>query len=122
MRRMRELGDFDGENLQSFLMNYNLESNLFDRKNFNWQSFFPSQKVNVFKESWLKKAIDDLPHADGVRKEIMLKIVEMAAKHYYNLLEVLLRVYPPNIQRHELIEKGIEKNQGFPFLKEDSDY
>jgi hypothetical protein len=121
MRRMRELGDFDGENLQSFLMNYNLESNLFDRKNFNWQSFFPSQKVNVFKESWLKKAIDDLPHADGVRKEIMLKIVEMAAKHYYNLLEVLLRVYPPNIQRHELIEKGIEKNQGFPFLKEDSD-
>lgn len=118
---MDDYQEFNSETIKFFCDNYGLEPNSFDRNDFNIASLFPSQGIDDFKQSWLNHAIADLPNMDEKQHEFIFSIINLACDHYYNLLEVLLMLYPPLIFRDEIIEDAMEGEGAFMMVQEFSE-
>ena len=115
---MDDYQEFNSETIKFFCDNYGLESNSFDRNDFNIASLFPSQGIDDFKQSWLNHAIADLPNMDEKQHEFIFSIINLACDHYYNLLEVLLMLYPPVVFIDEIIEDAMEGEGAFMMFQE----
>ena len=113
--------EFNSETIKLFCSDYGLNPNSFDWKNFSEASLFPSQGIDDFKESWLNHAIADLANMDEERQKIVFNIINIACDHYYNLLEVLLMLYPPVVFRDEIIEEAMEGVGAFMMFQEFSE-
>ena len=113
--------EFNSETIKFFCDNYGLEPNSFDGNDFTITSLFPSQGIDDFKQSWLNHAIADLAKMDEKQHEFIFSIINLACDHYYNLLEVLLMLYPPLIFRDEIIEDAMEGEGAFMMVQEFSE-
>ena len=113
--------EFNSETIKLFCSDYGLNPKSFDWKDFSITSLFPSQGIDDFKESWLNHAIADLANMDEERQKIVFNIINMACDHYYNLLEVLLMLYPPVVFRDEIIEEAMEGVGAFMMFQEFSE-
>ena len=121
MSKMDTYQEFNSETIKLFCSDYGLNPNSFDWKNFSVASLFPSQGIDDFKESWLNHAIADLANMDEKQLKIVFTVINMACDHYYNLLEVLLMLYPPVVFRDEIIEDAMEGGGAFMMFQEFSE-
>lgn len=110
--------EFNSETIKFFCDNYGLDPNSFDGNNFSIASLFPSQGIDDFKQSWLNHVIADLANMDEKQHEFIFPIINLACDHYYNLLEVLLILYPPVVFRDEIIGGAMEGVGAFLGLQE----
>ena len=121
MSKMDSNHEFNSETIKLFCSDYGLNLKSFDWKDFSVASLFPSQGIDDFKESWLNHAIADLANMDEKQHKIVFTIINMACDHYYNLLEVLLMLYPPVVFRDEIIEEAMEGVGAFMMFQEFSE-
>jgi hypothetical protein len=112
---------FNSETIKFFCSNYGLNPNSFDGKDFTIASLFTSQGIDDFKESWLNHAIADLVNMDEKQHEFVFSIINIASDHYYNLLEVLLMLYPPVVFIDEIIEDAMEGVGAFMMFQQFSE-
>ena len=113
--------EFNSETIKLFCSDYGLNPNSFDGGNFSVASLLPSQGIDDFKESWLNHAIADLANMDEKQQELVFTIINMASDHYYNLLEVLLMLYPPVVFIDEIIEDAMEGVGAFMMFQQFSE-
>ena len=113
--------EFNSETIKLFCSDYGLNPKSFDWKDFSIASLFPSQGIDDFKESWLNHAIADLANMDEKQQELVFTIINMASDHYYNLLEVLLMLYPPVVFIDEIIEDAMEGVGAFMMFQQFSE-
>ena len=121
MSKMDSNHEFNSETIKLFCSDYGLNLKSFDWRDFSVASLFPSQGIDDFKESWLNHAIADLANMDEKQHKIVFTIINMACDHYYNLLEVLLMLYPPVVFRDEIIEEAMEGVGAFMMFQEVSE-
>ena len=121
MSKMDSYQEFNSETIKLFCSDYGLNPNSFDGGNFSVASLFPSQGIDDFKESWLNHAIADLANMDEKQQELVFTIINMASDHYYNLLEVLLMLYPPVVFIDEIIEDAMEGVGAFMMFQQFSE-
>ena len=121
MSKMDSYQEFNSETIKLFCSDYGLNPNSFDGGNFSVASLFPSQGIDNFKESWLNHAIADLANMDEKQQELVFTIINMASDHYYNLLEVLLMLYPPVVFIDEIIEDAMEGVGAFMMFQQFSE-
>ena len=121
MSKMDSNHEFNSETIKLFCSDYGLNLKSFDWKDFSVASLFPSQGIDDFKESWLNHAIADLANMDEKQHKIVFTIINVACDHYYNLLEVLLMLYPPVVFRDEIIEEAMEGMGAFMMFQEFSE-
>ena len=121
MSKMASNQEFNSETLKLFCSDYGLNPNSFDWEDFSISSLFPSQGIDDFKESWLNQAIADLANMDEGKQEIMFNIINIASEHFYNLLEILLILFPPVVVSDELIEEALEGVGAFMMFQEISE-
>jgi hypothetical protein len=110
--------EFNSETIKFFYDNYGLDPNSFDGNDFSIASLFPSQGIDDFKQSWLNHAIADLANMDEKQHEFIFSIINLACDHYYNLLEVLLMLYPPVVFADEIIKNATVKEGAFMMFQE----
>jgi hypothetical protein len=113
MSKMDTYQEFNSETIKLFCSDYGLNPNSFDWKNFSEASLFPSQGIDDFKESWLNHAIADLANMNKEQQNIMFNLVNLASEHFYNLLEILLILYPPVVSMDEIIEEASDETGVF---------
>ena len=121
VNKMDGYQEFNSETIKFFCANYGLDPISFDGNDFSIASLFPSQGIDDFKQSWLNHAIADLANMDEKQHEFIFSIINLACDHYYNLLEVLLMLYPPLIFRDEIIEDAMEGEGAFMMFQESSE-
>ena len=121
MSKMDSYQEFNSETIKLFCSDYGLNPNSFDGGNFSVASLFPSQGIDDFKESWLNHAIADLANMGEKQQELVFTIINMASDHYYNLLEVLLMLYPPVVFIDEIIEDAMEGVGAFMMFQQFSE-
>lgn len=121
MSKMDSYQEFNSETIKLFCSDYGLNPNSFDGGNFSVASLLPSQGIDDFKESWLNHAIADLANMDEKQQELVFTIINMASDHYYNLLEVLLMLYPPVVFIDEIIEDAMEGVGAFMMFQQFSE-
>ena len=109
LSKMDSNHEYNSETIRLFCSGYGLNPNSIDWKSFDMASLFPTQGIDDFKQSWLNHVIADLANMDEKQHEFIFSTINLACDHYYNLLEVLLMLYPPVVFADEIIEDAMKE-------------
>jgi len=111
---MKHNHDVIDKTFSSLLSKYNFSIDPSEELH-TWNNVLPTQTIMEFRDSWLKKMVDEILDFEENQQDLALRFVEYAADNYVNLLEILMQVYPPGLNSIEQINDGFDEDLG-PFL------